>query len=705
MSEERLQGVIERVVYEKADTGFRILWIKTTDHLLVKALGKVGECSEGMRIDAFGFMQNDPKFGPQFRIKTALLSSPEQSSEIKQYLASARIPGIGKKTAEQIVKFFGREMKEVLDNEPQRLTEVPGIGKNKAKAIIDAWQGDRTRAETLAKMMGLGLTHNQATKIFEQYGEKAAHIAINDPYRMVQEIWGIGFRIADGVALAAGIGKDSPKRIHAAILHVLLTAAGEGHCYMPMELVTAHTAGMLDLDEEAVRPQLSGLAEHGRIVIDARERVFPMALYRDEQDVAKKIAEMAATEFPMNRQVRAAFLRTSKAFHPTQINAGIQVLSAGITILTGGPGTGKTTLAKAFADAGINAGLKVSMCSPTGRAAKHLSQATGQPASTIHRLLEFDPGQFKFMRNEERPLDADWVIVDEASMVDIRLMHSLVSALKPGTALTLIGDRHQLPPVGPGAPFHDLVKNPLVPYFELTLVFRQNEGSDIIAAANAILNGELPQPALKTNDLKDFYFIPVEDKERAFEMIIELVGQRIQKRFGFDPRSEIQVLIPTYKGLLGADRLNQALREAVLKKQSDKRFITGDRVLQVRNNYEKNVFNGDIGTIIAMDNDQTIIDFDGHQVGYAPHEMDELTLAYAITVHKAQGSEFPCVVVILSTQHMIMLRRSLLYTAITRGKQLVVLVAHPYAVKMAVQNAEGINRNTTLREILAAKNR
>lgn len=700
MSEERLQGVIERIVYEKPDTNFRILWVQTTEHRLVKVVGEIGECSEGMRIDAFGFMKMDPKFGPQFRTKTALLSSPEQSTEIAQYLASARIPGIGPKTARQIVKFFGKEIKDVLDNEPQRLREVPGIGKSKADAIIAAWQGDRSRAETIAKMMGLGLTHHQSTRILEKYGEKAAHVATNEPYRLAQDVWGIGFKTADAVALAGGMATDSPKRIQAAIQHVLLTAAGEGHCYMPIEPVTAHTAGMLDLDEGLIGPQLTILAEQGRIKTDARDRVFPMALYRAEQEVAQRVAVMAATEFPMYRQVKAAFLRASRAFHPTQINAGVQVFSAGITILTGGPGTGKTTLTKSFSDAGKAAGLKVRLCSPTGRAAKHLSQATGEPASTIHRLLEFDPGQFKFTRNEDRPIDANWVIVDEASMVDIRLMHSLVSALAPGTALTLIGDRHQLPPVGPGAPFHDMVNNPLIPYAELTVVFRQDEGSHIIAAASAILEGHVPGPAAKTEDLTDFYFIPVEDKDRAFEMVVELVGQRIKKRFGFDPRTEIQVLIPTYKGLLGADRLNSALRGAVLGVQTDKRFVKGDRVLQIRNNYDKNVFNGDIGTIIAIDGQQTTINFDGNHVVYAPQEMDELTLAYAITIHKAQGSEFPCVVVVLSTQHMIMLRRSLVYTAITRGKQLVVLVAHPYALKMAVQNAEGINRNTTLREIL-----
>jgi len=702
MSEERIQGVIDRIVYEKPDTNFRILWIKTKDHVLVKAVGEIGECSEGMRIDAFGFTSMDPKYGPQFRVKSALLSSPEQSSEIAQYLSSARIPGIGKKTARQIVKFFGKEIKDVLDNDPHRLREVPGIGKSKADAIIQAWQGDRTRAETIAKMMGLGLTHNQATKILEQYGEKAAHVAANDPYRMVQDVWGIGFRTADAVALAGGLATDSARRVQAAILYVLTTAAGEGHCYMPIELVSAHTAGILDLDEEIVHPQIEALAKRNRVVVDAMDRVFPIALYKDEQDVAQRISAMASMKFPMHRQVKSAFLRSSRAFHPSQINAGTQIFSAGVTILTGGPGTGKTTLTKAFVDAGKAAGLKVRLCSPTGRAAKHLSQATGEPASTIHRLLEFDPGQFKFTRDEERPIEANWVIVDEASMVDIRLMHSLISALAPGTALTLIGDRHQLPPVGPGAPFHDLVNNPIVPYAELTVVFRQNAGSNIIAAAGAVLEGRLPDPAEKNDSLTDFYFIPVEDRDRTFEMVIELVGQRIKKRFGFDPKTDIQVLIPTYKGILGANNLNMALREAVLGVKTEKRFVTGDRVLQVRNNYDKNVFNGDIGTIIAMDNDRTTIDFDGNHVVYASHETDELTLAYAITVHKAQGSEFPCVVVVVGTQHMIMMRRSLIYTAITRGKQLVVLVAHPYALKTAVQNAEGINRNTTLREILTS---
>ena len=697
MAEERIQGTIVRVIYKNDETNYCVIKVEDREGKEIVLVGRIGECAEGMYIDAYVERMIHEKYGVQFKVQSAIISNPEDTGSLEHYLASAKIWGVGPKIAKRLTNYFGKDLVRVLDEEPERLTEVPGIGQLKAREIIRAWKRDRNRGEVISRLLAAGLSQNQALKVMDVYGEKAAHIVYSDPYRLVRDIWGIGFKTADRIAGRVGISEFSRSRLKAALEYVLTEAANqEGHCYLDREVLLAKAKALLDVEEALLEEALEHLIEQKRVVV-VDQRVAIRYLYEAEVHTGSRLRDMANQPFKGGWTIATTLERFRGKLDDEQMEAARGLLKDALGILTGGPGTGKTTLIKALANAGKAAGFKVALASPTGRASRRLQEATGMKAQTIHRLLEFDPKKYRFTRNADRPLEVDWVIVDEASMVDIMLMASLVEALPEGASLTLVGDRNQLPPVGPGAPFHDLIQSGYVNVVELKKVFRQKGESNIIKAAQRVLEGKLPIGLGR--DKSDFYYIRVEYTKRLRELITHLVTERIPYAFnyGYD---DIQVLVPSYKGSVGADALNIHIRNAMYQGYIDDKFFPGDRVIQIRNNYDKEVFNGDIGYVKEADDNEVIVDFDGRLVSYLPHQTDELKLAYAITIHKSQGSEFRCVVVVLTKQHMMMMNRSLLYTAITRGKELVVLVGEPYAVQTAVENTEPLKRNTLLPQII-----
>ncbi len=718
---ETLEGTIERIVFSGSGGEFTVARLKVgalTDPVTV--VGNLFGLPVGAHLRMTGGYEDNPRFGRQFRVASYSEIAPRTVNAIKRYLGAGLIKGIGPEFASRIVERFGDKTLEILDQNPDRIREVPGIGATRAVAIKKTWAEKRGQREVMVFLQGYGVSPALAARIYKRYGAQAVARVRENPYRLAFDVWGIGFLSADRLAMSLGIGKDNDVRIEAGVRHVLEESGGQGHVYLPRQRLVDEAGQRLDLEPDKIEAAVDRLARRGDIAVEHTEdgeAIFETALWRAEIAAAQGLRRLLrAPKRPLpvdaNRAVADYENAAGITLAPRQAEAVRRALAEPLLVITGGPGVGKTTIVRGIVSTFLRCRQRVALAAPTGRAAKRLQESTGQPAATLHRLLEWRPAEGMFGRNQHNPLDADLLVVDEASMIDVRLCADLLAALTDGTRLLLVGDQDQLPSVGPGMVLRDIIASGAVPVVRLDEIYRQAAESLIVTNAHRIHDGELPDlgeaPAQgREADRRDFFFLDGEDPATAAQLIRDLVVTRLPRRYGLSP-FDIQVLTPMHRGELGASNLNTVLQDALSAGADElqvggRRFRIGDRVMQLRNNYDKDVFNGDLGQVvrIARDAGEVAVRFDEREVVYDNDELDELALAYAATVHKSQGSEYPAVVIPVHTQHFVMLQRSLLYTAVTRGKKLVVLVGTSKAVRIAVRNAEVALRCTRLSQRLA----
>jgi exodeoxyribonuclease V alpha subunit len=629
---------------------------------------------------------------------------------IEKYLASGMVKGIGPHFAKQLVSTFGKEVFDVIENASERLTELPGIGSKRKAKLLAGWRSQKAIRSIMVFLQGHGVSSARAVRIYKTYGDQAISKVQENPYCLALDIYGIGFTTADAIASQLGIATDSLRRACAGLRHIMQAFSQEGHCTVLQSDLLAKTSALLGIPEARVLEALEEevMAEHLiRQVVDAQPAIALASLHYAEISVAASLKRLLKGTPPWGKvnakQANEAISKLSQTLSVSQQTAVVEALQSKVFIISGGPGVGKTTVVCAFLSILNDKHLSYALCAPTGRAAKRLSETTGFPAKTIHRLLEFEPRRFAFKYHQDNPLSVDLVIVDEASMLDVVLMQQLLKAIPSHAALLIIGDRDQLPSVGPGSVLSDILASQCVPTAYLTEIFRQAATSQIIINAHRVNQGQLP--VLSTSStLTDFYFVQADSPEEIQTKILLLVAERIPRRFNLHPVRDIQVLAPMNRGSIGAQALNGALQNKLNGQATPKitrfgwTFSQGDKVIQLFNNYDKEVFNGDIGHVAAVDLDEEIlrISFDGRLVDYEWNELDELALAYAMSIHKSQGCEYPAVVIPIAMQHYRLLARNLLYTAITRGKKLVVLVGQRRALAIAVQNAHQNLRLTQL---------
>ncbi len=707
-----LAGAVERVTFHNPETGFCVLRVALPDAKEPATIvGQAPAVNPGEMVEATGAWVNDPSYGIQFRAETLQITAPTSPAGLERYLASGLIHGIGPVCARRLVDAFGEGVLDVIAREPAALRRVEGVGPWRAQRIVAAFAEQQAIREIVLFLHGHGLPAARAVRIYKTYGPAAVSAITADPYRLARDVRGIGFHQADRIAAALGIAASAPTRIRAGLVHTLVEALEDGHCGLPVDEAIARAEALLGVSGAPVADALAVERLAPDLVsddIDDRPFLFLAGLHAQERAIASRLSDLALGVPPWGRaeptaDIAWAEARTGLAFGPSQREALRHALASREVVNTGGPGVGKTTLLDALLALLVDKGMNVALCAPTGRAAKRLSESTGLQASTIHRLLEIDALGGGFRRGPTHPLACDVLVVDEMSMVDIRLMHALLRALPEGAALVLVGDVDQLPSIGPGQVLADIIASGAVPVARLREVFRQGEGSRIVASAHAVNRGEAPDLARVPDS--DFHFVPADDPEDGLRKVLALVTQRIPARFGLDPVADIQVLAPMNRGGLGVRALNLALQRALNPPGESAierfgwTFGPGDKVMQIVNDHERDVFNGDIGVVTTLDHDTgaLTVAFEGREVPYAFGELDELVLAYATTIHKAQGSEYPAVVIPLSMQHAPMLRRDLLYTALTRAKRLVVLVGSHEALALAVGRGRGGGRWSRLR--------
>lgn len=707
---------MERVTFHNPENGFCVLRVKARGHRdLVTTVGHAAMISAGEWITASGTWTNDRNHGLQFKAQFLRSSAPSTVDGIEKYLGSGMIRGIGPVYAQRLVKMFGKDVFDIIEEAPERLREVEGIGPVRAAKITAGWADQKVIREIMVFLHQHGVGTARAVRIFKTYGTDAIQVMSENPYRLARDIRGIGFRTADTIAEKLGIEKTAMVRVRAGISFALTEAMGDGHCGLPRAELIGLAGKLLEVPAPLIENALLEELAEKTVTADRVgevECIFLTGLYLAERSIAEQLIRIRAGALPWaeidaDKALPWIEQRTGLTLANSQAEAIRLALHSKIIVITGGPGVGKTTIINSVLRILAAKGVKLLLCAPTGRAAKRMTEATGMEAKTIHRLLEFDPKAFGFKRNDENPLDCDLLVVDESSMVDVLLMQSLMKAVPTHAALFIVGDTDQLPSVGPGQVLADIINSGAVPVVRLTEVFRQAAESKIITSAHAINAGRLPDLAPPDGEA-DFYFVPAADPEQAVPRIVELVSKRIPRRFGFDPIKDIQVLCPMNRGGVGARSLNIEL-QATLNPAGDKRierfgwtFAPGDKVMQIENDYDKDVFNGDIGMIedVDLDEGDVTVDFDGRTVTFLFGELDSLVPAYAVTIHKSQGSEYPAVVIPIMTQHYAMLQRNLIYTGVTRGKKLVVLVGQKKAIAIAVKNVSGRRRWSKLNEWL-----
>jgi len=712
---EVLAGLVERVVFHNPENGFCVLKIEARGHREpVTIVGHAPLISAGEFVQASGSWANDRTHGIQFRASFLKATAPTTPAAIEKYLGSRMIRGIGPVYAKKLVQAFGDSVFDIIENNPGRLRRVPGIGAKRAKQIAADWAAQRTIREIMLFLHDHGVGTARAVRIHKTYGADAVRLISQDPYRLARDVRGIGFKSADQIAMRLGIDKAAMIRVRAGISHALAEAMDDGHCGLPVEELVPVAETLLEVPAGLVETALAEEIAVGHVVADeveGRRCVFLAALYEAERDIAERLKALAAgrpswAAIDIDKAVPWVEQRTKLRLADSQKEAIRVAVGSKAMVVTGGPGVGKTTLVNSLLKILRAKSVEVVLCAPTGRAAKRLSDSTGLDAMTIHRLLEADPAAGGFRRDESFPLDCDLLVIDETSMVDVPLMRAVLRALPEKAALLLVGDVDQLPSVGPGQVLADIIGSGAVPVVRLTEIFRQSAASRIIANAHRINQGEMPE--LDPVEGGDFFFIEAADAEDGVRKILALVKERIPKRFGFDPVRDIQVLCPMNRGGLGARSLNLELQQA-LNPPGEARierfgqiFGPGDKVMQVENDYDRDVYNGDLGIVTGLDAEAggLAVDFDGRTVSYASGELDELALAYATTIHKSQGSEYTAIVMPLTMQHYPMLQRNLVYTGITRGKRLVVIVGQKRALAMAVRGGQQKRRWSKLRERL-----
>ena len=717
-AQEVIAGLVERVTFHNFENGFCVLRVKARGHReLVTVVGHSAMISAGEWLTASGEWVNDRTHGQQFKASFVRTSAPSSIEGIQKYLGSGMIRGIGPVYARKMVRAFGDRVFDVIEAEPERLRDVPGIGPVRASRITDAWAEQKVVREIMVFLHSHGVGTARAVRIFKTYGADAVEVMTEDPYRLARDIRGIGFRTADTIAMKLGIDASAMIRVRAGVAYALASAMDEGHCGLPTAELLPFAVELLDVPEDLVETALDLELRSGTVVADTVTEtpcIFLEGLHRAERSIGERLTQIAAGMLPWpaidaDKAIPWVEQKTDLELASSQADAVRVALASTATVITGGPGVGKTTILNAILRILAAKRVQMLLCAPTGRAARRLGEATGLEARTIHRLLEVDPRHGGFKRNADNPLSCGLLVVDEASMVDVPLMRALLAAVPDGAAVLIVGDVDQLPSVGPGQVLADVIASGAVAVVRLTEVFRQAEQSRIVTMAHRINEGELPDLARPEGD-SDFYFVPVDDVETAVARIEELVTKRIPQRFGFDPIDDVQVLCPMNRGGAGVRSLNIEL-QAALNPASERTverfgwtFAPGDKVMQIENDYEKDVYNGDIGRIadVNPDTGELTVTFDGLEVAYGFGELDALVPAYAATIHKSQGSEYPAVVIPVLTQHYAMLRRNLLYTGVTRGKRLVVLVGQKKAVAIAVRNVAGRRRWSKLGEWLAS---
>lgn len=733
---EELTGSLERVVFHNPENGYTVMRLAVKGKAdPVTVVGSMHEPQPGVALKVTGRWATHAKFGQQFQMDQYETVLPATEAGIRHYLGSGLIKGVREAMAKRIVDMFGEDTFRVLEEDPEQLLRVSGIGMKTVDAVKAAWAEHQGIRELIMFLQPHGISTAYAVRIYKHYRVESLDIVRENPYRLAMDIHGIGFLTADAIAMKLGFEPESQLRAEAGLLYTLVKLSEEGHVYYPREDLLRETANLLSVESALVELALSPLAAEERIVLDelhGQPGQSPGEIDPDDDRVLTHIGVYLARYHHCEAGIAyylRRILRSPKAakfddpgavvdktlaslsmnLAPEQEDAVRAAIAKKVMVITGGPGTGKTTVINAVIRAFSQVKARILLAAPTGRAAKRLAETSSQEAKTIHRLLEYSPHEDGFQRNEDNPLACTLLVIDEASMMDTLLMYHLLKAVPLGATVIFVGDVNQLPSVGPGNVLRDIIMSGTVPVVELTEVFRQAAESEIILNAHRINHGEAPSLANPTDRLGDFYFIRQDDPERAAAMVVDLVRDHIPRRFGFDPFADVQVLSPMHKGSCGAANLNtllqNALNDQALKLQrGERQYRIGDKVMQIRNNYDKDVFNGDIGRIIHIEPEdrEVTVRFDDNNVIYPWDDLDELVPAYAISVHKSQGSEYPAVVMPILTQHYVMLQRNLLYTGVTRGKKLVVLVGSPKAVHIAVANNQMRKRHTWLAHRLSA---
>jgi len=710
---ECLAGTVEQIIFYNPENGYTVFRLKTESEEIT-VVGNFPPLSPGECLKLTGRREKNARFGPQFQMESFTLTLPSSVRGVERFLASGLIRGVGPVLAQRIVKKFGEQTVDILNRSPEKLKQVDGIGEKKFSEILKSWEEHKEIRDLIIFLQAHNISTTLAYKIYRTYGQASFEVLRRNPYQLCLDIWGVGFKTADQIALKLGLPADSPERVRAFILYLLEKDNEQGHVFSDENEVRERCSQELEVEPEKVNRALNNLLEAGalvREVVNEQAALYLPFFFQAQEEVAGIISRMAAQaaaapDFDPEVRIAEVEKKCGLKFSEQQKKAIVSSLRKKIIIITGGPGTGKTTIVRAMVEIFESWQKRILLAAPTGRAAKRLAETTGREAKTIHRLLEFQPKEGRFKRGPGHPLRGEALIVDEVSMIDLPLMYHLLRAVPPDMRLILVGDKDQLPPVGPGNLLRDLIDSGVVEVIRLDEIFRQAEESLIVVNAHRVQRGELLVYPPRNDPESDFYFFHQEDEEKVFKLILKLCQYNIPRRLNLSPLStQIQVIAPMYRGQAGVDNLNLELQKVLNPgtpglKVGQKEFRVRDKVMQVRNDYDKEVFNGDLGTVVQVDPERfgLLVDFDGRLIFYEKDELADLVLAYAISVHKAQGNEYQAVVMPLLTQHYIMLQRNLFYTALTRARKLSVIIGSYRALHIAIKNDKPVQRNCRLKE-------